>query len=82
MFSDLPIDTATVDSQVEIVKSENIALAVIKKLHLTDDPEFIGPGGGLIGAVMSAVTGLFASNEPASKYDLTREAVRTFRKSA
>ena len=34
MFSDLPIDASTVESQVEILKSETIALAVIKKLHL------------------------------------------------
>src|ERR1700691_538234 len=33
MFNDLSIDTATVESQVEILKSESIALAVIKTLH-------------------------------------------------
>ena len=49
MLSDLPIDQSTVESQVEILKSETIALAVIKKLHLADDPEFVGGGGGLIG---------------------------------
>ena len=47
MLSDLPIDQSTVESQVEILKSETIALAVIKKLHLADDPEFVGGGGGL-----------------------------------
>src|ERR1700733_11350270 len=45
---DTPVDTAMVDSQVEILKSENIALSVIKELHLIDDAEFVGPGGGLI----------------------------------
>ena len=78
MFSDLPIDTATIDSQVEIAKSENVVLAVIKQLHLTDDREFVGPGGGLVGAVISEFNALFASNEPASQYGLTRAAVRTF----
>ena len=33
--TDLPIDTAMVDSQVEILKSETIGLAVIKDLRLT-----------------------------------------------
>ena len=68
MFNDLPIDTSAVESQVEILKSETIALAVIKKLHLTEDPEFVGPGGGLIGTLLGAVTGLFASNEPSSEF--------------
>jgi succinoglycan biosynthesis transport protein ExoP len=35
-----PIDTAFVSSQVEILKSDNIASAVIKKLNLLNGPEF------------------------------------------
>src|SRR5262245_50624877 len=49
VIGDLPVDSATVESQVEILRSENIALKVIKDLRLTDDPEFVGSGGGLIG---------------------------------
>jgi polysaccharide biosynthesis transport protein len=79
MFSDLSVDSGTVESQVEILKSDSIALAVIKKLNLTEDPEFVGPGGGLIGTVLSAVTGLFASdNAPVSDFALTRGAVNAF----
>src|SRR2546423_1706366 len=37
---DLPIDSLTVESQTEILKSENIALAIIRDLKLLDDPEF------------------------------------------
>src|SRR5262249_44206660 len=37
---DSPLDNAQVESQVEILRSDNIGLAVIKKLKLTDDPEF------------------------------------------
>jgi succinoglycan biosynthesis transport protein ExoP len=37
-----PIDTALVSSQVEILKSDNIASAVIKKLNLMNSPEFGG----------------------------------------
>ncbi len=47
-----------VESQVEILRSENIALAVIKQLHLTDDPEFVGFGGGLIGSAYGTVSDL------------------------
>jgi len=35
---------AMVGSQVEILKSDDIALAVIKQLHLIEDPDFIGVG--------------------------------------
>ena len=35
---DMPLDTLQVGSQVEILESDNVALAVIRKLKLTDDP--------------------------------------------
>ena len=41
--NDGPIDTASVDSQVRVLQSDNVALAVIKKLQLTEDPEFFNP---------------------------------------
>jgi polysaccharide biosynthesis transport protein len=80
MFGDMPtaIDTGTVDSQVQILKSEKVALAVIKNLNLTKDPEFTGPSGGLVGAVMGAVSNLFAGSAPASDFALTRHAVGVF----
>jgi polysaccharide biosynthesis transport protein len=37
---DAPVDTAVVSSQVEILKSDSIAAAVIKKLNLLNSPEF------------------------------------------
>ena len=45
ILGDIPIDTAQVESQVEVLKSENVASAVIKNLHLTEDPEFVGSDG-------------------------------------
>ena len=78
MFNDVPVDASMVESQVEILKSETVALAVIKQLHLTDDPEFVSSGGGLIGTIVGAVTGLFASNEPRSEFAQTRSAVSAF----
>ena len=76
MFNDMPFDTGAVESQVEILKSETIALAVIKQLHLTEDPEFVGPGTGLMGVLLSSVMGLFASNEPSSEFALQSSARR------
>lgn len=60
---DNPIDTAMVDSQVEVLKSETIASAVIKDLRLLDSPEFMREDEGLL----SGVNRLFASFFPASK---------------
>ena len=52
---DAPVDSSLIDSHVEILKSENIAQAVIKDLHLLDDPEFTGPAGGLLSAIFGFV---------------------------
>ena len=81
MINDLPIDAATVESQIEVIKSETIAQAVIDKLHLVNDPEFVGPGGGLVGTLLNFVTSLFSSGETAdvdSDFGLKRAAVGTF----
>src|SRR4051794_26769581 len=45
---DPPLD---MESQIEILKSKSIAIAVISKLNLADDPDFNGKGGPLHGAV-------------------------------
>ncbi len=39
--SDIAIDPAMTETQVEILKSENISLSVIKDLRLIEDPEFV-----------------------------------------
>jgi polysaccharide biosynthesis transport protein len=81
MINDLPIDAATVESQIEVLKSETVAQAVIDKLHLVNDPEFVGPGGGLIGTVLNLVTSLFSFGETAnidSDFASKRTAVGNF----
>jgi succinoglycan biosynthesis transport protein ExoP len=55
-LGDLPVDSATVDTQLEIIKSQNIALSVIKDLHLNEDREFIAPSAGFIGSIMGFVS--------------------------
>jgi len=80
---DLSVDTAAVDSQVEILKSENIALSVVKEQHLADDSEFVGSSGGLVSAVfgvIGSISNIFSSAEPPSEYALTRHAVERFQK--
>lgn len=74
---DAPMDSSAVDSQVEVLKSESVALSVIRELKLTDDPEFVGGrSNSVLGSVMSLLNILnFA--EP-SETQLERRAVRVF----
>jgi polysaccharide biosynthesis transport protein len=45
-------DLTATDSQVELLRGEKTSLAVISKFNLTQDPEFVGHGGGRTAAVM------------------------------
>src|SRR5262245_6800551 len=42
VIGDATIDSTAVDSQIEVLKSDTIAAAVVKQLHLATDPEFGG----------------------------------------
>jgi polysaccharide biosynthesis transport protein len=70
------VDAAVVDSQVETIKSEKIAIAVINKLHLTQDPEF--SGSGIVGRLLSAVT--FSPNDVTSDQEQLRKTVVKFKR--
>ena len=88
-LGDLPIDTATVDTQIEILRSENIALAVIKDLHLNEDPEFISPRRGFVQTIVGVLTFVFTPNipsfeqangAPTPEFRQMRTALETFKK--
>jgi succinoglycan biosynthesis transport protein ExoP len=78
MFSDLPVDAGTVESQVEVLKSDTVALSVIKNLNLSEDSEFVGSGGGLVGSLFSLFD--FLRSAPRSDFELTRQAVEVFQR--
>ena len=78
VLGDIPVDSSSVESQVQIVKSESIALSVIKELNLAEDPEFSGSGGGLIGTLIGSVTHLFSASTPTSDFETTRRTVEAF----
>ncbi|MCA1550704.1 polysaccharide biosynthesis tyrosine autokinase [Bradyrhizobium sp. BRP19] len=80
VLGDISIDSATVETQVEILKSENISLAVIRDLNLIDDPEFTGSGGGPLGTLIGALSGLFAEGRVSSEFEQTRKALDRFEK--
>ncbi|UPJ78948.1 polysaccharide biosynthesis tyrosine autokinase [Bradyrhizobium sp. 183] len=78
VLGDIAVDSATIETQVEILKSENISLAVIRDLHLIDDPEFTGGGGGVLGSILGFVGGLFSDGHASSEFELTRKALERF----
>ncbi|WP_407147338.1 polysaccharide biosynthesis tyrosine autokinase [Bradyrhizobium sp. ORS 86] len=72
--SDSSIDSAMVDSQVEVLKSETIATNVIKQLHLLDSPEFTGEEAGLLSSVSNLFSWMFPEQRP-SEAALMRIAI-------
>lgn len=71
---DVPLDTWQIDSQVELLKSDSIGLSVVKKLRLTEDPEFTRQGEGL----RAKIRGLWSAPRPISQYELTQRALGVF----
>ena len=78
----LSVEDASVESEIETTKSETVALAVIKRLHLTDNPEFTGTSH----SILSRIFNLFRSspNPDPSKSaafndELLRQALGVFK---
>lgn len=66
------IDTGFVDSQVEVINSDDLIRSVVRRLRLTEDPDFNGSSGGsALGKVMS----LFGSGQPPSPERVEQAAV-------
>jgi succinoglycan biosynthesis transport protein ExoP len=80
MLIDNPIDSGAMDSQIEILKSDAIALSVINSLRLTDDPEFGGRADKSTGMPFGLFSGLFRENDKSSSSDLSGEALASFEK--
>jgi succinoglycan biosynthesis transport protein ExoP len=74
------IDTGFVDSQVEILNSEDLLLSVVRSLKLTEDPEFNGSKPGLISIIIGNLLAPFSSTEPPSKERIERGAVEAVQK--
>jgi succinoglycan biosynthesis transport protein ExoP len=79
VLADAPVDSAQIESQLEVLRSDVVATSVINDLHLTQDPEFIGPSrnssGGIISHIFHRAT---TKSKPKSKTELTREAIANF----
>jgi succinoglycan biosynthesis transport protein ExoP len=75
VVGDPTLDSAAVDSQIEVLKSETVAASVVKELHLTSDSEFVGSKPGILGTIL----GYLAPSVPASETDLEQRAEEVFR---
>ena len=66
-----------VESQIVIIKSEGLARAVIQKLGLAKDPEFVGQAGGVRGMIRS-ISSLLGWSKPETESSVMRRAVESF----
>ena len=76
-FSEGQIDSPALESEIELVKSEPVALAVINKLGLAKDPQFLKPQS-FFGIVRSYASHLFSfgqTQQPLSDSEATRAAI-------
>ena len=80
IFGDNPVSMSLVDSQIEILKSDSFVLSIIKKLHLTQDGEFVGSSQGLIGNIFARLLHLSASVKPKTDSALEQRALAVFEK--
>ena len=63
--------SAAVESQLEIIRSEEIARTVAKKLQLSEDPEFVATGRGVKAMLFG---GLFAPAQPPTEAERMERA--------
>ena len=56
---ELPLDDAQVETEIEVFKSNQIGLSVVKALKLSKNPEFIGTQTGVLGALLHLVLSPF-----------------------
>jgi capsular exopolysaccharide synthesis family protein len=72
-------DSAFVDSQVEVLKSENLARSVVRTLSLQSDPEF-APSSGFSAAIQGIVEAVLGASPTSTGSDQFGRVVRMFQK--
>jgi polysaccharide biosynthesis transport protein len=73
------VEDASVESEIETTKSEKVAMAVIRRLHLTEDPEFVGSGHGLTRHILALFHPSATPEPQLSDEDLMRRALGVFK---
>ena len=78
IMNDAVVDSTAVETQVEILKSDNVALSVIRKLNLLEDPEFVD-SGGLLATALGAIMNLLShSASSPTQAELEQTVLRKF----
>src|SRR5262245_47633279 len=75
ILNEVQLDSVGVQSQIQIIKSEAIALPVIKKLALLSDPEFASTAKGASGWLRS-LTSILSVLRPGSSSDVEVDPTR------
>jgi len=81
IMSDAVVDSTSVETQVEVLKSDNVAHLVIKKLNLAQDPEFVGAGGGVLAMVVGSIMKLLPHSSTAPEGE-SEQVLKAFRSMA
>jgi succinoglycan biosynthesis transport protein ExoP len=83
--SEVNVDTSMVQTEIELLKSDNVSRAVINQLNLTQDPEFAGGPSGFIGSLIDRVFSIFsifstpsAKDENLARTQLAKRVLGTF----
>ncbi|MCJ2053872.1 AAA family ATPase [Methylobacterium sp. J-070] len=71
-------DAASVESQVEVIRSENLARSVIRDLRLLDDNDFMPKSSGPVAMIMGRVAHLLGRDKQSSPDERVREALSRF----
>jgi polysaccharide biosynthesis transport protein len=76
-FSQGQIDQSVLESEIELVKSEPVALSVINALDLAKDPEFLKPPGvfGEVLGLASRLVSVVKPTKPLSESEATKAAL-------
>ena len=76
-FAEGQMDTPALESQVELLKSEPVALAVVKQLGLANDTEFLSSDAGPFGILRSVWRDFFPAGPsiPLTEHEATRAAL-------
>src|SRR5215470_16746824 len=73
ILAEAPVDAIQLDSQIQILRSDGIALAVAKKLNLDEDPEFVGSDEGVLHSIAPFLS-ISPPPQPRTKSQLTQQA--------